>query len=64
MPDIHETLRPEAKGSPDRPHQVTRYLWGLSPPAATQARLRRQSPFGELEKVPFNEVPTCVERNN
>ena len=44
-----------------QPRQLTRFLCGLSSPAATRARLSRNDHYGALECVPFQTVLAQVE---
>ena len=44
-----------------QPRQLTRFLCGLSSPAATRARLSRHDHYGALETVPFQTVLAQVE---
>ena len=44
-----------------QPRQLTRFLCGLSSPAATRARLSRHDHYGVLETVPFQTVLAQVE---
>src|SRR5262249_50802477 len=43
------------------PRQMTRYLCGLSSPAASRARLTKEPAFGALADVPFQTVLKWVE---
>ncbi len=43
------------------PRQLTRFLCGLTSPAASRARLSRRDEFGLLEDVPFKEVLAHVQ---
>ena len=44
-----------------QPRQLTRFLCGLSSPAATRARLSRHDHYGALECIPFQTVLAQVE---
>ena len=41
--------------------QMTRFLCGLTSPAASRARLGRHDAFGSLQRLPFTEVLAQVE---
>ena len=43
------------------PRQLARFLCGMASPAATRARLTRNSAFGLLAELPFSEVLTIAE---
>ena len=57
---IHEIIS-EKHAALRQPRQLTRFLCGISSPAATRERLSRHDAFGLLAEVPFQTVLTQVE---
>ncbi|MGB6220896.1 RecQ family ATP-dependent DNA helicase [Haloferula sp.] len=58
---IIQDLRSEKHASLKTARQLTRFLCGISSPAAQRARLTRHDAFGLLEGTPFAEVQRVVE---
>jgi ATP-dependent DNA helicase RecQ len=55
-------LRKERHAALATPRQVTRFLCGITSPAAQRARLNKDKRFGLLEGAPFGEVLALAER--
>lgn len=58
---IIQNLRSEKHAALKTARQLTRFLCGISSPAAQRARLSRHDAFGLLEGRPFSEVQRVVE---
>ncbi|MEM7144045.1 MAG: RecQ family ATP-dependent DNA helicase [Verrucomicrobiota bacterium] len=58
--DLIHAVAAEKHHSLRQPRQLTRFLCGISSPAASRARLNRHDHFGALTHVPFQAVLTHV----
>lgn len=62
--EIISSLVAEKLSALRTPRQLTRFLCGITSPAATRARLMKRDEFGLLQDVPFLEVLTQMESLN
>ncbi len=60
--EVVRQLQAEAHAALAHPRQMTRFLCGLTSPAATRARLNRHPFFGCLSEAPFQDVLAFVDR--
>ncbi len=59
--ELIQSLREENHAALKSARQLTRFLCGISSPAAQRAKLTRHDAFGLLERVAFDEVLTLAE---